>query len=73
MNRDSGFSANVYGLGAGIFFIGYCLLEVPSTLIQHRVGARRWAARIMLMWDIIAGAIVFVKGPLGFCVLRFLP
>src|SRR5277367_1697336 len=47
MNRDLGFSAYVYGLGAGIFFIGYSLFEVPSNLILHRVGGRRWLARIM--------------------------
>lgn len=51
MNRDLGFGDAVYGLGAGIFFIGYVIFEVPSNLILHRVGARRWIARIMISWD----------------------
>jgi ACS family tartrate transporter-like MFS transporter len=72
MYRDLGLTAYVYGLGAGIFFLGYCLFEVPSNLILHRVGARRWIGRIMLTWAVIAGAMAFVKGPTGFCVLRFL-
>jgi ACS family tartrate transporter-like MFS transporter len=71
MNRDLGFSAYVYGLGAGIFFIGYCLFEVPSNLILHRVGGRRWIARIMISWALIAGAMAWVKGPVEFYVLRF--
>jgi ACS family tartrate transporter-like MFS transporter len=72
MNRDLGFSATVYGLGAGIFFIGYSLFEVPSNLILHRLGARRWLARIMITWAIVAGAMVLVKGATSFYVLRFL-
>jgi MFS transporter, ACS family, tartrate transporter len=72
MNRDLGFSAYVYGLGAGIFFIGYVLFEVPSNLILHKVGARRWIARIMFTWAIIAGAMVFVKGETSFYIMRFL-
>ncbi len=72
MNRDLGFSAYVYGLGAGIFFIGYSLCEVPSNLILHRIGGRRWLARIMITWAIMAGAMAFVKGAAGFYVLRFL-
>jgi ACS family tartrate transporter-like MFS transporter len=72
MNRDLGFSAYVYGLGAGIFFIGYSLLEVPSNLILHKVGARRWLSRIMITWAIVAGATAFVKGPAGFYVVRFM-
>jgi MFS transporter, ACS family, tartrate transporter len=72
MNRDLGFSAYVYGLGAGIFFIGYSLCEVPSNLILHRLGGRRWLARIMITWAIVAGAMAFVKGAAGFYVLRFL-
>jgi ACS family tartrate transporter-like MFS transporter len=71
MNRDLGFSAYVYGLGAGIFFVGYCLFEVPSNLILHRVGARRWIARIMITWGVIAAAMVFVKTPTHFYVGRF--
>src|ERR1700733_2371268 len=72
MNRDLGFSAYVYGLGAGIFFIGYSLFEIPSNLILHRIGGRRWLARIMIPWAIVAGAMAFVKGAAGFYVLRFL-
>jgi ACS family tartrate transporter-like MFS transporter len=72
MNRDLGFSAYVYGLGAGIFFIGYVLFEVPSNLIMHQVGARRWIARIMITWAIVAGAMAFVKGVSAFYVIRFL-
>jgi MFS transporter, ACS family, tartrate transporter len=72
MNRDLGFSAYVYGLGAGVFFIGYALFEVPSNLILHKVGGRRWLARIMISWGIVAGAMAFVKGATGFYILRFL-
>jgi MFS transporter, ACS family, tartrate transporter len=72
MNRDLGFSAYVYGLGAGIFFAGYSLCEVPSNLILHKVGARRWLGRIMITWAIVAGAMAMVKGAGGFYVLRFL-
>jgi ACS family tartrate transporter-like MFS transporter len=72
MQRDLGFSDAVYGLGAGIFFVGYCLFEVPSNLILHRVGARRWIARIMITWGLLAGATAFVNGPASFYLLRFL-
>ena len=72
MNRDLGFSAYVYGLGAGVFFIGYALFEVPSNLILHKVGGRRWLARIMITWGIVAGAMALVKGATGFYILRFL-
>jgi ACS family tartrate transporter-like MFS transporter len=72
MNRDLGFSPYVYGLGAGIFFIGYCLFEVPSNLIMHKVGGRIWIARIMITWAIIAGAMVFMRGATSFYLLRFL-
>jgi ACS family tartrate transporter-like MFS transporter len=72
MHRDLGFSAYVYGLGTGIFFIGYGLFEVPSNLILHRVGGRRWIGRIMISWAIVAGATAFISGPIGFYVLRFL-
>jgi ACS family tartrate transporter-like MFS transporter len=65
MNRDLGFSAYVYGLGAGIFFAGYSLCEVPSNLILHKVGARRWLGRIMITWAIVAGAMAMVKGAGG--------
>src|SRR5215475_9868152 len=72
MNRDLGLSPAVYGFGAGIFFLGYSLLEVPSNLLLARIGARRWIARIMLTWGILAAAMMFVRGPLSFYLLRFL-
>lgn len=72
MNEDLGLSDAVYGLGAGIFFIGYFVFEVPSNLILERVGARVWIARIMVTWGIISAAMMFVTGPISFYVLRFL-
>jgi ACS family tartrate transporter-like MFS transporter len=72
MNEDLGFSAAVYGFGAGVFFAGYALCEVPSNLLLVRVGARLWIARIMITWGIISTAMMFVQGPLSFYVLRFL-
>jgi ACS family tartrate transporter-like MFS transporter len=72
MNEDLGFSDAVYGLGAGIFFIGYFLFEIPSNLIMERVGARIWIARIMFTWGIISAAMFLVTGPISFYVLRFL-
>jgi MFS transporter, ACS family, tartrate transporter len=72
MNRDLGFSAYLYGWGAGIFFLGYALFEVPSNVILHRVGARVWIARIMVTWGIVSGCMAFVSGPVSFLVIRFL-
>lgn len=72
MNHDLGFSSSVYGFGAGIFFVGYCLLEIPSNLILARVGARRWISRIMVSWGIIACAMMLIRGRLSFYMLRFL-
>ena len=72
MNRDIGLSAEAYGFGAGIFFIGYFLCEVPSNLILERVGARRWIFRIMLSWGLVSSAMAFARGPVSFCALRFL-
>jgi MFS family permease len=72
MLEDLGFTEAVYGLGAGLFFIGYFLFEVPSNLILHRVGARRWIARIMITWAIISGATAFTTSATMFYVLRFL-
>ncbi len=71
MNADLGFSAAVYGLGAGIFFAGYALFEVPSNLILARVGARRWIGRIMITWGIISVLMMFVQGKWSFYALRF--
>jgi MFS transporter, ACS family, tartrate transporter len=72
MNKDLGFSAFTYGLGAGIFFLGYVMFEVPSNLVLERVGARRWIARIMFTWGILSAACAFIAGPKSFFVLRFL-
>jgi len=72
MNQDVGLSSFVYGLGAGIFFIGYALFEVPSNIVLERVGARRWIARIMFTWGIVSGMMALVQGPASFLVLRFL-
>ena len=72
MNKDLGLSSYVFGLGAGAFFWGYFLLEVPSNLILERVGARRWIARIMISWGLVSGAFAFTQGPISFFILRFL-
>ena len=72
MNRDLHFSASVYGFGAGMFFIGYALCEVPSNLLMLRFGARRWLARIMFTWGFLAVATMFVRTPWQFNTLRFL-
>jgi MFS transporter, ACS family, tartrate transporter len=72
MNKDLGLSASVYGLGAGIFFFGYFIFEVPSNLVLERVGARLWIARIMLTWGLISGGMAFVSGETSFIVMRFL-
>jgi ACS family tartrate transporter-like MFS transporter len=72
MNRDLGFSAAVYGLGSGIFFLSYTLLEVPSNLMLARFGARVWIARIMFTWGLLSSAMIFVNGATTFYVLRFL-
>ena len=71
MNKDLGLSGYIYGLGAGAFFWGYFILEVPSNLILERVGARRWIARIMVSWGIVSGAFAFTQGPISFFCLRF--
>ena len=72
MNKALGFSAYLYGWGAGIFFLGYFIFEVPSNLILERVGARRWIARIMVTWGIASGLMMLVRGPASFLTLRFL-
>jgi ACS family tartrate transporter-like MFS transporter len=72
MNSDLGFSSAAFGFGSGVFFLGYCLFEVPSNLILHRVGARRWIARIMISWGAISVATMFVRNTPTFYVLRFL-
>lgn len=72
MNASLGFSAAVYGFGAGVFFVGYSLFEIPSNLMMVRFGARRWIARIMLTWGVISGLMAFVQTPAQFYVMRFL-
>ena len=72
MLADLRFSETIYGLGAGIFFLGYFLFEIPSNLILHRVGARLWIARIMISWGVISAAMMFVKTPMQFYIARFL-
>jgi ACS family tartrate transporter-like MFS transporter len=72
MNRDLGFGPEVYGFGAGVFFIGYCLFEVPSNLVLYRTGARLWIARIMVTWGLAASTMMLVHTPGSFYALRFL-
>ncbi len=72
MLDDLQMSEGAYALGAGIFSIGYCVLEVPSNLILRRVGARRWIARILVSWGLICSAMMFIRGPWSFSLLRFL-
>jgi MFS transporter, ACS family, tartrate transporter len=72
MNKDLGFSAYLYGWGAGIFFFGYFLFEIPSNLILEKIGARIWIARIMITWGIISGLTAFVTGTNSFLIIRFL-
>ena len=71
MNKDLGFSSAVYGLGAGIFFIGYFIMEVPGNLIMTKVGARLWIARILITWGIISGLTAWVSTPMQFYTVRF--
>ena len=72
MLNDLHFSEAVYGLGAGVFFIGYFLFEVPSNLLLHRLGARLWISRIMVTWALVSAASMFVTTPAAFYVVRFL-
>src|SRR6202012_1859368 len=72
MNSDLHFSSTVYGLGAGLFFIAYALCEVPSNLLLLRFGPKRWLARIMLTWGLLAAAMMFVRTPWQFYGVRLL-
>ncbi len=72
MNKDLGLSAAQYGFGAGLFFLTYCLFEVPSNLILYRFGATRWIARIMLTWGVCAAGMAFIVGPSSFYAMRLL-
>src|SRR3984885_4523457 len=72
MNKDVGLTSQTFGLGAGIFFLGYFAFEVPSTIILHKVGARFWIGRVMITWGLVSIAMAFTRGPISFYVLRFL-
>jgi ACS family tartrate transporter-like MFS transporter len=72
MNRDLHFSATVYGFGAGLFFLSYAACEIPSNLLLYRFGARRWLARIMVTWGVIAMGMILVRTPMEFYAARFL-
>ncbi|RSM59167.1 MFS transporter [Amycolatopsis sp. WAC 01376] len=72
MNADLGISSAAYGLGAGLFFVGYFFFEVPSNVILHKVGARIWIARIMVTWGIVASATAFIQGEVSFYIVRVL-
>ena len=72
MNRDLGFSSAAFGLGAGVFFLGYAFLEIPSNLMLVRFGARRWIARIAISWGLLATLLMFVRTPPQFYAIRFL-
>jgi MFS transporter, ACS family, tartrate transporter len=72
MNKDLGLTATQYGRGAGIFFLAYCLFELPSNLALHRFGARLWIARIMITWGLLAVAMAFIGGVWSFYIVRFL-
>src|SRR5688572_2363947 len=72
MNDDLGFTPSIFGIGAGIFFVGYILFEIPSNLALQRFGARIWIARIMISWGLISTAMALVSGETSFYVMRFL-
>ena len=72
MNKDLGFTATVYALGATAFFWGYCLFEIPSNIVLEKIGARIWIARIMITWGLFSGATAFVTNSTNFGIVRFL-
>ncbi len=72
MNRDLHFTATIYGLGAGMFFLSYAMFEIPSNLLLVRYGARRWISRIMITWGLLAMAMMLVRTPIQFYLVRFL-
>ena len=71
MNVDLGISPYIFGLGAGVFFIGYFIFEIPSNLMLEKTGARRWIARIMISWGVLSACMAFVQGPTSFIIARF--
>src|SRR5688500_18763907 len=72
LEADVGISAAAFGFGAGIFFISYAFLEIPSNLVMYRVGPRRWIARIAVTWGTLSALMMFVQDDLSFYVMRFL-
>jgi len=70
MNQDLGFSATTYGLGAGLFFLGYILCQVPANLFLVRFGTRRWIGSMMIAWGVVAGAMSMIHGVAAFYLLR---
>jgi ACS family tartrate transporter-like MFS transporter len=72
MNVDLNFSATIYGLGAGLFFLGYSIFEIPSNMLAVHYGPRRWLARIMVTWGLLSAAMMFISTPLHFYIMRFL-
>jgi ACS family tartrate transporter-like MFS transporter len=72
LQRELGLSSSTYGLAAGLFFLGYCLFEIPSNLVLDRVGARRWIARIMITWGLVSMATMFVRDAASFMAARVL-
>src|SRR6202012_6245879 len=71
MNKVVGIDPKTYGLGAGIFFVGYFILGVPSNLALERFGASKWIARIMLTWGAVSAAFALIGGPTSYLILRF--
>lgn len=71
MNVDLSFSATIYGLGAGLFFLGYSLFEVPSNMMAVRYGSRKWLARIMITWGLLSMGMMFIRTPMQFYAMRF--
>jgi MFS transporter, ACS family, tartrate transporter len=72
MNKDLGFSPTVFGFGAGVFFVGYALFQVPANLILERLGARRWVFCILAVWGLLSASNALVQSPMSFYVVRFL-
>ena len=72
MNADLGIGPEAFGFTAGIFFLGYCLFEVPSNILLEKFGARRWIARIMITWGFVSAAMAFVTDVNGLSIVRFL-
>ena len=72
MNQAIGLTATEFGFGAGVFFVGYCLLEIPSNIALYRVGARVWLSRIMISWGLVSAATALAAGPKSFYALRLL-